>query len=408
MRTDEQLARKSFRHSRQWATDAFSGQRAESIDRRLDGEQLVDGKPLVHSLSGNERNCLFLNRRGTAFDDLSAVSGLDNPADSRTFVVLDYDRDGWQDVALVNANTPLLNLYRNRIGRMAGGGLNRGGMIALRFEGGSRPGAPAGQWSCRDGYGAVVSVALDGMTLLREHHCGDGYGAQNSATMIVGIGDRRAAQQVSVRWPSGKVSETTGVAAGTLLTVYENPADSPRGAPFVAEAYQRNLAGDVGRPDIAPAAAGTGQRLDLSAVDSLPKPGPGTAKLRMYITMATWCAACKQQMPQVAHLRSALPPGQVDIVGVPIDPDESAEMLADYVAKWQPAYRLLTGLTDAQRASIRKVIQQWTHTEALPCTVITDASGVVILSLPGIPSLSQVRKLLAADPRPRAAQTNRD
>ena len=57
----------------------------------------------------------LMNQAGKQFADVSLVSGLDNPADSRGFVLFDYDRDGQQDIALVNANDPLLNLYHNQI-----------------------------------------------------------------------------------------------------------------------------------------------------------------------------------------------------------------------------------------------------------------------------------------------------
>ena len=52
------------------------------------------------SQTGNERNHLFLNRAGARFVDISPLSGMDTPADSRTFVLWDYDRDGWQDVSV--------------------------------------------------------------------------------------------------------------------------------------------------------------------------------------------------------------------------------------------------------------------------------------------------------------------
>ena len=65
------------------------------------------------SHSGHERNRLFLNRAGEQFVDVSGVSGLDDAADGRSFALLDFDRDGWLDIAVVNANAPLLRLYRN-------------------------------------------------------------------------------------------------------------------------------------------------------------------------------------------------------------------------------------------------------------------------------------------------------
>jgi hypothetical protein len=189
---------------------------------------------LVHSLHGNERNHYFANRGGHSFVDISGLSGLDNPADSRGFAVLDYDRDGWQDVVLVNANEPLLNLYHNE---MPAAGV-KGGIIAIHFVGGNQTSQPSKEFACRDGFGARVAVDLGDTKLIREHRCGDGWSTQNSATMIVGLGAHTSVASLAVKWPSGKSASTKEIPEGTLLTVYENPADSPSGEAFTRGAYR--------------------------------------------------------------------------------------------------------------------------------------------------------------------------
>jgi hypothetical protein len=137
-------------------------------------------------------------------------------------------------VALVNANQPLFNLYHNE---MTTAGI-RGGMIAIRFVGGNRAAAPSKEFGGRDGFGARVWVTVPDAKLVREHRCGDGWSTQNSATMIVGIDGHATANQVTVQWPSGKTSSTEVVPEGTLLTVYENAADSPSGEAFVRAKYR--------------------------------------------------------------------------------------------------------------------------------------------------------------------------
>src|SRR5213078_2911074 len=264
----ENLSRPSFRFSPEWKRTRAPDNLGPQIDARLAGVERQGDKILVHSLNGSERNHYFANRGGRAFEDLSALSGLDNPADSRGFAVLDYDRDGWQDIALVNANQPLFNLYHNE---MAAAGM-KGGMIAIRFVGGNRTSAPSKEFACRDGYGARVTVDLGDEKLVREHRCGDGWAAQNSATMILGIGSRPAAASVSVRWPSGKTMSTKDVPEGTLLTAYENPADAPGGEPFTRSAYRVKRA--------APPVLLTDRPMfPLAAVDTRAKPG---ARLRVY------------------------------------------------------------------------------------------------------------------------------
>src|SRR5262249_19099462 len=234
LRTDENLARHSFRFSPEWKHTGPPDNRGAEIDARLAGVERHGDQVLVHSLKGNERNHYFMNRAGRAFEDISALSGLDNPADSRGFAVLDYDRDGWQDVALVNANQPLFNLYHNE---MAKAGM-KGGMIAIRFVGGNRRAAPSREFSCRDGFGARVAVDLGDQKLIREHRCGDGWSTQNSATMIIGIGAHPTLASLSVRWLSGKTNSTQAIPEGTLLVAYETPADPPSGEAFTRQPYR--------------------------------------------------------------------------------------------------------------------------------------------------------------------------
>ena len=121
------------------------------------------------SFSGNEANHLFLNQRGASFEDISGVSGLDSRADSRAFAVFDYDRDGWQDIVLVNSNAPMLHLFHNEIGTAGGDGR----VIGVRFVGGNHAAVPADGHSNRDGYGAVVRVDLGEAFLLQANQSAD-------------------------------------------------------------------------------------------------------------------------------------------------------------------------------------------------------------------------------------------
>jgi len=234
LRTDVNLARPSFRMSPEWKRTGPPDNLGPEIDARLAGVERQGEKILVHSLNGSERNHYFANWTGRGFADISGLSGLDNPADSRGFAVLDYDRDGYQDIALVNANQPLFNLYRNE---MPAAG-RRGGMIALRFVGGNRAPGPSKEFTGRDGFGARVTVDLGDGKLLREHRCGDGWSTQNSATMIVGIGASANVPSLTVKWPSGRTATAHAVPEGTLLTVYENSAGSPSGSAFARAAYR--------------------------------------------------------------------------------------------------------------------------------------------------------------------------
>ena len=337
-----------------------------------------DGKLVVHSLSGHERNHFFANKAGKAFTDLSALSGLDNPADSRGWALLDYDRDGWQDVALVNANEPLFNFYRNQ---MPAAGF-KGGIVAVKFVGGNRTASPSAM-SSRDGYGARLTVELGDTTLTREHRCGDGFAAQHSATMLLGIGSRPAAGKITVRWPSGKTATIENVAEGTLLTCYENAAENG-GQEFASAPYRVEMKPQdkkVAEPPLSP----------FADADKAGAPG---ARLRVYTNMATWCASCLKHLPQQALLAAQLG-SEVELIAVPTDVADDEAKLNAYRSERKPPYRLMTTLSRELREEFTSELTRVLGQEpALPSTIITDSTGHILAAQAGLPDVSAIRQLL--------------
>ena len=384
VRTDENLSRPSFRFSPEWKRTSAPDSHGPMIDARLAGVERQGDKVFVHSLNGNERNRYFANHAGRSFSDISALSGLDNPADSRGFAILDYDRDGWQDIALVNANQPLFNLYHNEMGTT---GLS-GGVIAIRFVGGNRQASPSKGFGCRDGYGARIVVDLGNEKITREHRCGDGWSTQNSPTMMVGIGSHTNVVSLTVKWPSGRTTTTQGVPEGTLLTVYENPEDSPTNDPverttYRVKASERRMA-PINR-----------EVFPIAAVDSSAKPG---ARLRVYTTFSTSNQPYKENLPRLRHVRAELGPEGVDIIAVPIDDTDDNQKLADYNREYRPSTRLIR-IAVSQRAGAAAAFAKVFGAEPpLPSSVITDSSGHVLATQPGVPSISALRKMLRRDP----------
>lgn len=376
MRTDDNLARNSFRFSDEWKRSEEGAALNPAIDRRLSGGQLEDGRYVVHSLSGHERNKLFMNSGGTSFIDRSALSGLDNPADGRGFALLDYNRDGRYDLALVNANVPAFNLYRNALAKT-------GNVIAIRFEGANHsPSSGAG--SVRDGYGAVAMLTLpDGLMLKRELRCGEGFASQNSATMLVGMGEAVTAS-LKVRWPSGKVFELAEVSAGDLVVARENDQQ-----PFSTDIYLRETAPAKRTPPISTSLG----EFTLAVQDAAAR---ADAPLRVYTTMATWCPACRRHLPEVNAMCDVLADDRIEIVALPIDVDDSEQELEAYAEKFQPRYRLRKDLSPADRQVLTAFLNQHLQTlePPLPSTVVTDGAGNTLQVTAGLPSASEIRKLV--------------
>jgi hypothetical protein len=337
------------------------------------------------SFSGGERDHLFLSDGGRAFLDASAVAGIDSPADGRSFVTWDPDRDGWIDLAVQNVNTPRLELFRNSIGDREPVGANGRGMVAFRFVGGARakePGVPGEPRSPRDGYGARLRVDLGDMTLQREHAAGAGLAAQNSSTLMVGIGARAVAKSVSVRWPSGRVQTIENVPEGTLVTVHEYPAAGT--AAFVQEPYRRQ------RAPVPPRPPRTWRTLTLA------RDGGTHPPLRLYTTFASWCAACRKETPDLETLRRAFRRDELELYAIPIDPEDPPDRVAAWMKEVNPPYTLVAGLSPAAMAEVKALVIDELKQDAVPATLLVDPEGRLLASQWGPPSVSRIRELLAA------------
>ena len=343
--------------------------------------------PMGSSTSGKERDRLFLNcfAEEERFVDISGVSGLDTLTDSRAFAWFDFDRDGWLDIAHVSANAPKLQLFHNRVGRKLP---STRAFIALDFRGGNTTSGPS-EYGPRDGYGALVTVELEHTTLVREYRCGEGLAAQNSATMMIGIGDSERVKAVHVRWPSGKTSVAHDLAAGSRLTVYENPADGPQGEAIEVRAYPPRI-------DTAPVAALPplcAERLELVALE--PETAP---RLTMVTTMATWCQSCLGELPELEHLRGEFPASDLRMVAIPIDANDTPEVLGEYVETHEPVYELLVNRSPEQVERVNAIQAQVLRGDGTPATFLCDDTGQVVFAKWGAPSVSEIRRLLRALP----------
>lgn len=182
--------------------------------QQLDGDRW--GKD---SLSGKERNRLFLSKEGKQFSDLSMLSGADHVGDGRSVVLLDYNRDGKPDIASVNTNAPKLVLYRNEVRST-----QENNFIALRLVGGNHSSLANAGLSNRDGYGTRITLRCGTRSFVEEHRCGEGYSAQNSNTLLIGIGKATSVDSATIQWPGGKRQLLSKIPAGKLITVHEEDA----------------------------------------------------------------------------------------------------------------------------------------------------------------------------------------
>ena len=327
------------------------------------------------SHSGHEKNHLFVNNLGAGhgelYTDVSGVSGVNSPADARASVVWDYDRDGFSDLATINANEPKLQLWRNRYAELATDTETRARFVALRFEGSNRTSSPKPGASALDGYGALVIAETGGLSLRREHRAGEGFAAQNSGTMLLGLGAHEEIEKLTVRWPSGRMTTLEGVPTGSLVTVREGAEASIE--PYLREEKESD-----------------DERLEVAGRTA-------RSRLVLYTTMTTTCASCRAELPELEHLRESFGADELLMVGLPMDADDSPEALASWARRFHPAYELRLDFSEAEREATRELVLRELRLEATPATIVTDREGEVLSVRLGAPTVSELRKLLADD-----------
>lgn len=373
VRTDDQLG-DDFSESSKWNAD-------KSVLYNFIEEIEVNGETqrVVSSQSGHERNHLFMNQTDHELKDVSLISGLDSIADGRANAIWDFDRDGYQDIVLVNANNPLLQLFHNQL---KSANLANSKFIAVQLTGGNQSGQPTTEWSNRDGIGAVVSVDTGDATLIREARAGEGFAAQNSKILLIGIGDQTEAN-LSVQWPSGKSLNYGTVPAGKLAHCFEDKSATFNLSGIELKPYAAE------DPFVDVARRADGGHFQLAEDSVIPQP----TRLILYVTMASWCPNCKRNQPLVALLQKQFG-DQIQLVGVPVDPQDTISKIEEYRTKYKPAYELLDPISPAKLTDLENLITTTSDQGALPSTLITDRQGNVITALGGIPTSSTVAKLL--------------
>ncbi len=379
-------------------------------DIKTGGDDALFGRRalgLGASFSGHEWNRMWLNVEpkeevacSRDFLDIHGISGADTSGDSRSAAVFDYDRDGYQDFVLVNTNRPAVQLYRNRIGDLLGDE-ERVMPIFVELIGGNHTPEPS-EWTARDGYHAKVWVEHGGDRYLRELRCGEGLGAQNSHLMMLGIGHDDKADRLVVQWPSGREQVVEDVPAGTLVSVYENPAQSPNGQPFVfGSRTPVELHYGHGAEGGDKKVLGRSQLLvDLAA-------GKTDAPYRLYMTWFIGCAQCKKNYPNVNAVRAAFAENDLAIFGFNNASGDSPSEMAKYLEKTGVDF---INLDQRSKADIREykklqdevippLYQKKTRSKELasrltPTTILADADGNVLHYWYEFPTVSDVKKVL--------------
>jgi hypothetical protein len=148
------------------------------------------------------------SRTNPQYANLAGPLGVTDAGFGRGLLTLDYDRDGDQDMLIVNYASPPI-LYRNDGG-------NAKDWLEVRTVGAS---------SNRDGVGAYLKVTPDlgapDVYYVAEITASSTYLAQSEMVAHFGLGDVAIIDQIDIAWPSGYTQSFTDVAPNQRITIAE-------------------------------------------------------------------------------------------------------------------------------------------------------------------------------------------
>jgi len=160
---------------------------------------------------------MFL-QHGDNFSDVTLVSGADDMADGRSFALVDFDGDGWQDIAMMSLNAPRFKLYRNEMKSL----FPQNKSLRYRLVGGKSDSEASQDLSNRDAIGARILVTFaSGKKVMMQKQAGEGFASQNSEILMIGIPEGDSVESLDIRWPSGVETHHDKPDATSVLTIKE-------------------------------------------------------------------------------------------------------------------------------------------------------------------------------------------
>ena len=372
MQSDQTLD-KSLTSNSAWGKDEITG-KSEKEMNRFAVPSLQRAKM---SFSGHERNHLFMNQEGKSFQDVSGISGLDTDADGRSFAVVDFDRDGWQDIVLANVTSPTVSFYRNQLAEADSNSEHQ--FLVVDCVGGNTTAAPTTSFSPRDGFGVKVTVKTGDAVYVREKRGGEGLAAQNSQLLHFGLGRKRSVDEIEIKWPSGIVQKVQDIHAGHLIRCYEDLSKSKSGSGVDVEKLpEKSFPNNLPNKD---------------KVKVFDPPVNGSAKFKMFVSMATWCPNCKKHIPQLRLIRQRFGESELQIVGVPVDGADTSSKLSEYLVENNPPYQIDGKWDTPHRDMFNRLASENLESSSLPTTIITDSNGQVLDIFRGVATVSKLSKL---------------
>jgi hypothetical protein len=166
----------------------------------------VQSPAMASVVQVNQPNSVFRNLSGNHWSTLTGEAGFDALPSRRHrgSAVGDFNHDGKLDVVVTALSAPA-EIWMNDSPNH-----NHWLELALR-----------GTKSNRDGIGARIRVVAGGQTQFQTKSTASGYASSSAGPVHFGLNTARMADEIEIRWPSGKVQVLRNVQADRILPVTE-------------------------------------------------------------------------------------------------------------------------------------------------------------------------------------------
>jgi tetratricopeptide (TPR) repeat protein/thiol-disulfide isomerase/thioredoxin len=257
-----------------------------------------------------------MNVGSRRFANVSSVTELYLPDDSRGLALADWDFDGRVDFWLTNRNGPRVRFLKNEYS-------TGHHYLALRL---------AGTRANRDAVGARVEVyrSATGSPLVKTVYAGSGYISQSTKWLHFGLGPSTEIDRVVVRWPGGHEETFRGISSNQHYQLEEGSGvaeiwNAPRLGP-----WKSSLATEPHLPQtsrvvlLEPAPMPQDLRCRDLAGNELPIVSLAKGSRGLLINLwATWCPNCVEELSNWSQSRQALRDAGIDVLAICVDEPRS-------------------------------------------------------------------------------------
>jgi tetratricopeptide (TPR) repeat protein len=343
------------------------------------------------SWSGYERNVCYLNNRNGSFSDISGITGLDFPDDSRSFALTDLDGDGRLEIVLKNRNAPQLRILRNMMKDI-------GNSISFRLH---------GLKSSRDAIGASVTVEASGRSQTKYLQAGSGFLSQHTKELFFGVGDFTGNVHVLIRWPSGVTQTFNRLPIGHRIHIAEGSQDFVS-KPFSEPPGSYSRAGRSVHSETLPASVETWLIEPLSApefslVDLTGKQWNLHSLREAPVLLNFWqtaARACREQLKLLERGKSLLEPKGVRIITINVDEPRNLSAVQAFVSKESVALPVLVGTEEVM--GVYNVLFRYLYDRRanlpVPTSFLVNGGGMIMKVYQGLATPERLAKDLASIP----------